>query len=215
MIAFVRIHLFLFACLASSTVASALPIVSVGEKFSGTISIDPSTPCSTCAVSNSSVFETFLNAGAISIDVAGTNVSGSPLSIEVSYNNTPSGPLGQWSGFAPTLTGSIQILLDGTIRSTSILPLDLSQYQPLPPIEQISFSGVDATGSLYSYAGSFTSLAELGQPGSFGFEGTITRFEVFSSAVPEASTWVMMIVGALGVGLLVRRRHSRITSIST
>ncbi|MDN3275963.1 hypothetical protein QWJ07_17000 [Frankia sp. RB7] len=208
MISVVRILFVIFSCLASSTVASAFPILAVGEKFSGTVSIDPSTHCSTCAVSSSSVFETFFNAGSISIDLAGTNFSGSPLYVEVSYDDTPSGPLGQWSGFAPTLTGSIQVLLDGASYSTSILPLDLSQYQPLPPLDQISFNGTDGTGAVYSYAGAFTSLTQLDQLGNFTFEGAITRFEVLSSAVPEASTWAMMILGALGIGLLARHRQN-------
>lgn len=213
MISLVRISLLLFACLVPS-VASALPFAPVGEKFSGSMSIDPSTQCMTCSVSSSSVFESFLNAGSISIDLAGTKFSGGPLSIEVSYDNTPGGPLGQWAGFAPTLDGSIQLLLDGTSRSTSILPLDLSQYQSMPPIEQISFTGVDSTGSVYSYAGSFTLLTQLDQSAKFSLEGTITRFEVFSSAVPEPSTWAMMILGGLGVGWRVRRRRSRLAPVS-
>lgn len=210
----VKFFLVFFACLASSTAALALPVVAIGEKFSGSVSIDPSTPCSTCSVSASSVFETFFNAGTISIDLTGTSFLGNSLYIEVSYDDTPSGPAGQWSGFSPTLAGAIQILLNGATLSTSVLPLDLSKYQLLPPLEQISFNEVDGTGAVYSYAGNLTSLTQLDQPGSYAFEGAITRFEVFSPAVPEASTWSLMIVGALCIGLSAWRRQSRITPIS-
>lgn len=211
MISFVRIFFVLCACLALSTVASALPIVAAGEQFSGSLSIDPLAPCSTCNGSGSPVYETFSNAGSISIDLAGTNFSGNSLYIEVSYDDTPSGPLGQWSGSTTTANGGIQILLDGTSRSTSILPLALSQYQPLPPLDQVLFSAADGNGAVYSYAGSFTSLTPLDQPGNFAFEGTITQFEVLASAVPEVSTWAMMILGALGIGLLAHRPQDRMT----
>lgn len=206
MISFARSLLALFVSLASPTIASALPIVAVGDKFTGTISIDSSTSCSSCSVSSSTVYETFYGAGSMSVDLAGANFAGSSLYIEVSYDG--SGPLGQWAGYTPTLNGGIQILLDGSSRSTSILPLPLSEYQPLPPINQISFSEADATGALYSYAGNFTSLTQLDEFGNFAFEGTITAFEVFSPAVPESSTWAMVILGFSSLGFLVRRRRN-------
>lgn len=205
----------LLASLAWPTIGLAFPIVAVGDTFTGTIWIDPSTPCSSCIVSSSTVYETFSNAGSISIDLAGTHFAGSSLYIEVSFEDTPGGQLGQWAGYTPKLSGGIQVLLDGSYRSTSILPLDLSQYQPLPPINQISFNEADSTGAQYSYAGNFTSLTKLDVLGNFAFEGTVTQFEVFSSAVPEASTWVMMIIGFPGIGFLALRRRILMTSDAT
>jgi hypothetical protein len=194
-----------FLGLLAPVAAMTFPTATVGETFTGSITIDPSTPCSTCGVYDPFVYETFFNAGSISVNVGGTTFSGNSLYEEVYYDVTPSGPLGQWAGYTTTDTGAIQIILDGTTRSTSIFPLDLSHYQPVPPIDQISFYGVRGDGIVYSYSGNFTSFVQQDQLANFTFAGTITGFQVIMPEVSEPATWAMLLIGFAGIGLVTRR----------
>ena len=47
------------------------------------------------------------------------------------------------------------------------------------------------------------------------FYGTIETFSIEVAAVPEPSTWAMMILGFAGVGFMAYRRNSKPTLMAT
>jgi hypothetical protein len=49
-------------------------------------------------------------------------------------------------------------------------------------------------------------ITDTGPPTAFRVDG-------FASAVPEASTWAMMVLGFFGVGFLAYRRKSQSTAV--
>jgi hypothetical protein len=63
------------------------------------------------------------------------------------------------------------------------------------------FGGSDDTGSI-------DSLVQLDDTADFSFSGTVTSFSI-SAAVPEPSTWAMMILGFAGIGFMAYRRKSK------
>jgi PEP-CTERM motif len=207
----VRWTAILFSLLISPSNATIFPVASVGDIFTGSMTINPATPCSTCSNSPGFIYQTFFDAGSIAVNVDGASFAGNSLYIEVLYNMTP--PIGQWSGYTTTPTGSISIILDGTTPSASIFPLGLSSYTPQSYVSQILFDGVDSTvypNEDYSYAGTFTSLTQLDASGDFSFTGVITNFEELAEAVPEPSTWVMLLIGFAGIGAMSYRRRKNI-----
>lgn len=189
--------------------ASVFPTAAIGDVFAGSLTINPATPCSSCSDFDTFVYETFFNAGSISVNLGGATFGGSSLDAEVSFDVTPTGPLGQWAGYTTTSNGAIQILLDGSTRSTSILPLDFSSYHPAPPADQISFYAINENGDGYSYAGVLTSLVQQDAVANFSFTGTITGFQMTVSSVPESATWAMLLIGFFGVGFAAYRRKSK------
>ena len=192
----------LVSALYFSTAAFAVPVANIGDQFSGTLTINPSASCSSCTTNPDFVYETYYNAGSISLNLDGTHWAGGSLYIEVSYQPG----LAQWAGSTASGDG-ISIILDGSTRSTSILPLGLSNYQVQPVVKQISFQAQADNGDVYSYAGNFTSLTQLDDTANFSFEGSITDFSIFTPSVPESSTWAMMLLGFAGVGFVMRFRR--------
>jgi PEP-CTERM motif-containing protein len=189
----------------SANGAPLFPVATVGETFTGSMTINPATPCSTCGnfFNPRFIYYTFFNAGEVSVNLAGTTFSGNSLYEEVSYVSG----LAQWAGFTTTDSGSITILLHGITPSTSILPSDLSSYTS----NTISFHGFDDSipwqPTTYSYTGVLTELMQTDPSAHFTFSATITNFQIYVAPVPEPSTWAMMILGFAGVGYMTYRRR--------
>jgi hypothetical protein len=78
-----------------ASAASFFPTAAIGDVFTGSMTINPATPCTTCGVFNPFVYKTFFNAGSLSVSIGGVTFSGTSLYEEVYFDNTPSGPLGR------------------------------------------------------------------------------------------------------------------------
>jgi hypothetical protein len=68
--------------------ATTFPITAVGDIFSGSITIDPATPCSTCGPTGVGTYlGTYYNAGSIIVNLDGTEFAGTALYVEVLAEN--------------------------------------------------------------------------------------------------------------------------------
>jgi hypothetical protein len=117
------------------------------------------------------------------------------------------------------IQGTMDIALYGSSSSLSILPLPFSSYArgdfEIIPATLDSTSGAN-------YFGHINSLIQTDATANFTFSGTITDGNLwsldatghavatpFTDAVPEPSTWAMMILGFAGVGFMAYRRKSK------
>lgn len=69
---------------------------------------------------------------------------------------------------------------------------------------------LDGTSSLFSGLTTTIDSSVSGIPGSGAIGGTLT----IAAAVPEPSTWAMMVLGFLGVGFMAYRREQNGTALS-
>ena len=101
--------------------------------------------------------------------------------------------------------------------SVTAIAFDFGEFYGSPSLLTIALGNGDtlaATGNSNSYAffgatsdtafSSFTLTADVSYPGidNFAFGNTV-------SAVPEPSTWAMMILGFAGIGFMAYRRKSK------
>lgn len=97
--------------------------------------------------------------------------------------------------------------LDGLFIDTRAANIILSAGDTF--VIDLSESTSGYTGSVTPYAGGDLWLTGGGWPGPTNFTalyGTSLMFETFMEAVPEPSTWAMMIVGFGAAGSMIRRR---------
>lgn len=88
-------------------------------------------------------------------------------------------------------------------------------YFPGSPglLDFLGFSYTTVAGTFNVY---YDATGQIFAPGSYGsFDGdTDTQIDFSIAAVPEASTWAMMVLGFAGIGLLAYRRKSRFASLA-
>jgi hypothetical protein len=103
-----------FFVLPGSGKATTFPVAAVGDIFTGSITIDPATPCSSCGNFPGFIYQTFFNAGLIAVNVDGTNFAGNSLYIEVYYDTTPTVPLANGADILrrPILARSLSFLTE-------------------------------------------------------------------------------------------------------
>ncbi len=110
-----------------------------------------------------------------------------------------------------TTSGGTEFRSD-LVPSTSTVPAVQFNHFGVPSGVEFNTVGVDFNvfdrfGSQI-YTGSES--APVFAPGTFaGTFGTLTITDAVTPAVPESSTWVMMIVGFAGVGFMAYRRKSK------
>jgi hypothetical protein len=132
------------------------PTISVGDTFSGTFSIDPTTPTNSNSDNIATFFYTFPSQiGTLTFNIDGGTLTAPIAFVTVELNQpTRTGPISAWqlavSGFVnpgtgpepgsfngvPLLASTVALSLPGNNNSTSILPLPLSSYTPvdlMPP----------------------------------------------------------------------------------
>jgi PEP-CTERM motif len=179
----------------------------VGDQFTGTLTINPATPCMSCFNIPQSQYYTYQNAGSDSVTIDGTTLYGGSMFISVDYDSSAPA-ISSWYGGAASANAAIYIQLAGsTPPSSAIYPSNLSSYTQNDLLPQITFVFYDSMDPVagYSYYGNFNSLNAVDAFGDFSFSGTVTRFDEFvQTAVPEPSTWAMLLIGFAGIGFAGR-----------
>ncbi len=136
------------------------------------------------------------------------------------YNFSATGTISCCSGSNPNGPDG-QNVPGGTITNGTNNPYVLSYFGPALGLTGVLFDGVTAqTPFLLGSSGQFTIpvgfslyLGTVDAPAYGGPSGTygdnLGAFTVNISAVPEPSTWAMMILGFAGVGFMAYRRKSK------
>lgn len=216
LVAKLSISILLMGCVLHAPIASAsvLDAVSVGDMFSGVITLNPS-----AALTSSS--NSFLGGGEVSVEsyygsvggmltfqIDGTTLSFPLVSVLTENNNF--GGYNVWEAFSgatipfsPDSVG-IRIGIDSFDAITSVLP-------PVPYntcigavcLTYFGLSGYRSNGDAILADAEATSFT-LTDTGAI-FSGSITGVHV--SATPELSTWAMLLIGFAGIGITASRRQ--------
>ena len=219
-----------------NTPAQAVPVVSVGDTFTGTMTLDPTTPCSYSCVSGASgpgsFYGIFNNPGTVTANIGGDIFSGvlSSTTLAVYPGLSPSS---NWYAFAnnillngnPTAIPSqngIDVVLFGNTPSTSVLPLNLSSYDPAS--SSFDVFAYFATSDPYIFTfwsidGRFTTLMQNDSVANYSFSGTITDVTTFTETVGPAATplpaALPLFASGLGaLGLLGWRRKRKAAALA-
>jgi hypothetical protein len=78
--------------------------------------------------------------------------------------------------------------------------------EPYVSLGGLSFATTVGSYNLYSWDGGYRQLSSLIDPTGYAVNGTPTALTV---AVPEVSTWAMMLAGFAGLGLVGHRRAGK------
>jgi hypothetical protein len=198
---------------APAKAATVFPSVSIGDSFSGSFNINPATPDTLPSSCGLCYGGTGTSIGQISAQIGGKTFS-APVDVIFVVPGTDN--TWRWNlasshvsvdGTPLEVSSAMSIQLYGSTTSTSILPLPLSSYSSA--IFQIEASTSDLSSS-GTYMGHIDSLVQIDLSGDFTFAGFIDFANVdgqLAAAVPEPSTWAMMILGFLGLGFLAYRRN--------
>ena len=194
----------------SSAHAISYPTFSLGTTFTGTLKVDPDAPF------DSSL--DFYNApgglGSMSI-----TIDDNTLSTTLTRLNVPTG-FGSYSWFSGSGDlepggVSIALFLNGsTTSSGSIYPEPLSAYAS----NKLVFTTLDTelingAGVFKNYSSELWLLAQVGSSNEFSLSGIITEVPTSAiAAVPEPSSWAMLLVGFAGIGLAAYRRRYSFTA---
>ena len=179
--------------------------------------------CSTCsAFFNQRQYDTFTFTGnstisSVTFNVENDSVVAIPSSLQVGFFNvaTPGGPAGsliQSFTFSPAnFSSQVTTAYGERGVATITVPVSLSLAGGNYDISFYSSAGLGVTayaggsGLLSQTQPSFPGPAFLPHPGeSLGFQ-----LNGITAAVPEPSTWAMMILGFFGVGLMAYRRKEQ------
>jgi hypothetical protein len=198
---FLGIAVLLFMGLGAPSAQAAL--VNVGDRFSGTISIDSSTPAHFNSLDYQAIYSA-PNIGTVSVSV-GSLVITEP--IWLIYTQYIPGTVASWHlvGFDPAHP-----------ESRHIIYLDAGASTPVTSVLPMEFDG--GNGSLrvidggILYFGQMKTLTATDNVGEFFFSGTFYGIDV--SGVPEPSTWAMMILGFAGVGFMAYRRRNQTPAVT-
>jgi hypothetical protein len=216
---------FLLAVFVSPLHASIFPIPSVGEAFSGQIKIDPATPvCPPTQCSGLPEYHFFFYGTGADVGNLSLKIADATLNAGINTIMGSTGTDNLWRYFLQTngqvninstqlTTSYISLILYGSTNSTSVLPLDLSSYfSPLPittnyfygPNIQVHLVAPDGLSGA-NYSGPLTSLHQVDELGNFIFGGTVGEVQFFdippvATAVPEPSTWAMLLIGFAWIG---------------
>ena len=190
--------------------ATVLPIVNIGGSFSGSFNINPATP-DTCGICYGGT--------GTSIGKIATQIGGKAFSAPVDAIFVVPATETTWRWYLQSshvvvdgtpleVNSAMSIALYGSTTSASILPLPLSSYSSA--IFQIG-GWISDLKSWGYYMGHIDFLIQIDSSGIFAFSGIRFRQRRWprSSAVPEPSTWAMMILGFAGVGFMAYRRSRK------
>jgi hypothetical protein len=208
-------------CWNCANAAPFFPVANIGDAYSGLFSLNPSSPLSSYATSTNFIYTNPPYIGTLTVLIDGGTFS-SPIDVVDAVPGSDT----QWRWFlqasqqpatfngTPIPLSVMSIVLYGSTSSESILPLALASYSQNDPtnfftgpnFQMIANSPDGKSGA--TYAGPITSLTQLDDKGDFTFGGLIEQTTQFSipSAVPEPSTWAMMILGVAGLGVMAYRR---------
>jgi hypothetical protein len=210
--------LLMFAC------GSAQADVMIGDPFSGTFSIDTTTPLVTASptlfgyeLPSSIPGQLFAPIGNITLTFSNHTISTPVIVVEDFLASN-----GKWVWFleAASFTSpspAVNIALSGDTPSTSILPLNFDLYQPNDLFSQyldginLRTGDVSDGGHMVDLAGQISALSQTSD-GHFSFSGkfvSIDTVEPPEPGVPEPSTWAMMILGFARVGFMAYRRRNQ------
>lgn len=185
--------------------------------------------CSTCNVFGGSYrayddFTLSSNAviSSVKFNVENDNVVKLPASFQIGFFNAPAVPGGvpgsliqSFSFTSADITAQNDVLFDSRALSTITVPLSLALMSGTYDISIFSTSGLGAPS--YASAGSF-----VAQTGPFfdpfnSYANRALGFQLESAvaAVPEPSTWAMMILGFAGVGFMAYRRRNHASALAT
>src|SRR6516225_6657097 len=201
--------------------ATTFTAANLGDSFSGTFTLNPSAPVDAkYSDSTQSIFsQSFAGSSSIGTITAqiGADVFSSPI-LEVMAIPGTDPTLWHWYLDAflkfngADIQGTMDIALYGSSSSLSILPLPFSSYAR-GDFEIIADTLDSKSGAVYF--GHINSLIQTDATANFTFSGTITEGNLwsldatghalsteFTAAVPEPSTWAMMILGFLGLGFI-------------
>ena len=203
---------------AGAKCSTMLPIASIGDPYVGLLSINPATPLSSFSTPTDFIYTASI--GTISVLIDGGTFSAPIDFIDARPGSDNTWRWGLGTSSAPSSLNGVSIPLSvlsvyfyGSTNSTSILPLALSSYSINDPtnfftgpnFQMIAEAPDGASGA--NYAGPLTSLVALDNKGDFAFAGTIQATSQFQiAAVPEPSTWAMMLIGFAGIGFITWRR---------
>jgi hypothetical protein len=203
--------------------------VYAGSPFSGEVSLDRN--ASPSFFNNGQ--QNYVFPGTLSFYVAGgvfasksNTVTVGPGFWSITFDNTSM----SFDGVHLPAQGGLQIGLPGPFTSFAILPLPFSSYYPPenplhlnPPGGYVGdllkgpyflLSAEEPYEKDYilkmSLAGAVTSFSEIGSSSVYQFGGTVTFVEQFvTPAVPEPSTWAMLLIGFAAIGFAGYRRRSQ------
>lgn len=155
---------------------------------------------------------------AVRVDSLGAFTNGGPITVQLFDANSPATALatatvnGPGGGYAFATLSSPLVLGPGIYQINTLYPASNPNYNPFEPYSGPkpvvifdSFGGaLTFLGDYYNLNGngSFATTLDTLSPNGYG-AGTLSV-----SAVPEPSTWAMMIFGFLGVGYLTCRRRN-------
>lgn len=201
--------------LAGPLVASAssvFPIVSIGDTFSGTFYINPSTQDtlpSSCGICYGGTYPTPPSIGNISVQLDGYTFAGA---VQLVSDNPAPGYAATWQLVASnpvTVNGTeleagsgMFVTLLGSNTSTALFPLAFSSYAS--GLFQLGAATTDQTQEI-GVLGQLNFLTPTDSSGDYSFGGAITTIYPGTTVPLLASVWLMLSgLGALG---LAARRY--------
>jgi PEP-CTERM motif len=203
---------FFTAALIEPAAALLFPSANVGDAFTGTFTIDPTIPA---LPPPSLPGQYFGQIGTINVNIGGGIFTETITTVGGNGRYYLGDALGGCCDAAlngTSIGGYISAFLYGSTTSTgSILPQSLSAYAS----SQITIAGGDGT-TYAEYDGFFSTLTQVDSSALFSFTGILTNVDIHLvdggsgvSAIPEPSTWAMLLIGFAGIGgLSYRRRRS-------
>lgn len=187
-----------------SSNAAPIPAISVGDAFTVHVTINPPQPCTQFC---NPPFIEYLNGnfGQAEIIAGDLDVLAPVTFLRVQYESFITPPLSQWFVEGGDTVGFwIQLL--GHSPFSSIDPLPLSSYQSAT----FNFN-ITGSSTIFSYEANVTSIGQAAA-NDYLFSGVITSTgQVTLGAVPEPSTWLLMLAG-FGVISLAGKRLRRSAS---
>ncbi|MEH2526194.1 MULTISPECIES: PEPxxWA-CTERM sorting domain-containing protein [unclassified Bradyrhizobium] len=118
------------------------------------------------------------------------------------------------SSYGDTVSDTLSLagLLNFAFGANQNTPSVTNGFNPPAPANAPNFfiSFYDKFGNLGALSGSSGIIAfdDGGRPADADYDDLVVRFNV--SAVPEPTTWAMMLLGFAGIGLLAYRRRSKL-----
>jgi hypothetical protein len=195
------IFLLLFA-FGMSCRAGQADVINIGDAVSGSLYINAAAPVYATGLPGNAYYTG--NLGAFS-----TNLGGAAISMPVQWVSAD-GYAGSWEAEnIPNVAPQYFDLLLVTMAATSlIVPLQIT------PDTIASFTQARLNIQLYDTADTGTiyritlsSLLQVDSLADFTFSGTISAVDPFSSAVPEPSTWALLLIGFAGIGFAAKRQR--------